>query len=250
MVVMDLANLLAERGVSAHVFPRNFVVIDQRSKLYQNAKKRRFNPQSDSCVPEGYVVCKPPCLLLATVDFDLGLASCPDGHVVDLSEEEAKQFDPGGCTRVGLSLKEQGDIGEEIIQRLKVLGPWGEIVEWCAHYNAPLDGITSLGWGIEVKTKSTRSAKWAYEPGNRKSRDRKRAEARSRKLKGVLETSVHMDFDTSKARIDIRERPIDQDLKFWTIPMDEEPFAVVDFTDLNPFVESEKKESEKTEIPF
>lgn len=248
MVVMDVSGLLAERGVPAHVWPRNFVVIDQGCKLYQNARKRRYNPLSDSRVPEGFVVCRPPCTLLAEIDFESKTAKCPEGHEIDLEAEEQKQFDPGGNTRVGLTLKDQGDIGEDIIQNLKSLGFWGKIIEWCQHYNAPLDGITSAGWGIEVKTKSTRATKMSFEPGNKKSRARKIAEAERRNLRGILEVLVILDFDISKARIFIKERPRGEDLKFWSIPLGN-PYAVVDFTDLNPFA-PKKKEGEKTEIPF
>lgn len=235
MVVMDLPELLAERGVPSEVYPRHFMVIDRRSPLYQRVIKRRFNPQSSSQVPMGYALCAPPCGLLAEIDFDSKIAKCPDGHEIDLAAEEQKHFDPGGCTRVGLTLKEQGDIGEEVVKRLNSLGEWGKVAEWCEHYNAPLDGITDRGWGIEVKTKSTRAAKLEFEPGKKDARARKLAEAEKRGLKGILEVLVILDFDLSKARIFIKPRRRGQDLKFWSIPPTP-PLAVVDFTEINPFI--------------
>lgn len=250
MVVMDLPGLLAERGVPPEVHPRHFTVIDRRDSLYQRAIKRRFNPQSSSQVPMGYVLCKPPCDLLAKIDFGSGIAECSDGHVIDLVAEEQKEFDPGGCTRVGLTLKEQGDIGEEVVKKLNRLGKWGMVSEWCESYNAPLDGITDHGWGIEVKTKSTRAAKLEFNPGNKKSRARKLAETERRGLKGILEVLVILDFDLSKARIFIKPRRRGQDLKFWSIPPTP-PLAVVDFTEINPFITPPNPPKDRAEdLPF
>lgn len=248
MVVMDLPGLLAERGVPAHVWPRNLVTLPGQDSLRRRVTRRQFNPESCAFVPVGYVPCKSPCRNFAEIDYEANTAECPEGHVLDL-DEECQEFGPGGGTWVGLTLKQQGDIGEEIVKKLKKLGEWGNVDEWCKEYNAPLDGITDLGWGIEVKTKSTRAKKHCFEPGNKKSRARKLAEAEKRNLKGILEVLVILDFELSKARIFIKAKPRGKQLRFWSMPTDP-PFAVVDFTDLNPFVPSEDKEREKTEIPF
>jgi hypothetical protein len=247
MVVMDLSEMLSERGVPLRVHPRHFVVIDTENRLYVAAKKRRFNPQSADSIPEGFVLCDPPCKLLAKIEFDEGLATCPHGHEVDLVEEAHREFEnPGGNTRVGLTLKEQGDIGELLIQEIEDLDTWGHIQGWCEEYNSPLDGITDLGWGIEVKTRSTRAKSLAFSPGKADCRLRKRREAKLRGLKGILEILVVLDFENSVARIYIQARRIREDLKYWSIPL-EPPFREVSFEHLNPFV---KRASEPEGLPF
>jgi hypothetical protein len=62
---------------------------------------------------------------------------------------------PGGGTNSGLSMEEQSQIGEDLVQSLGTLPGYGQIIWWqsgpAAGSNSPLDGLTPE-WGIEVKT--------------------------------------------------------------------------------------------------
>lgn len=65
-----------------------------------------------------------------------------------------KPGSPGGGTNSGLSMEEQGQIGEDLVEKMRVIPGYGQIVWWHkggATSPSALDGATPA-WGIEVKS--------------------------------------------------------------------------------------------------
>lgn len=61
---------------------------------------------------------------------------------------------PGGGTNSGLSMEEQGQIGEDLVEQMHVIPGYGPIEWWHTGgtlHNSALDGATKH-WGIEVKS--------------------------------------------------------------------------------------------------
>lgn len=157
--------------------------------------------------PPGTFLClDPTCdVLLPDELLDGDWYACPRGHTVELRDREQQlSLSVGGWTHVGLTCTEQGYIAEQVVRDLGHLGNYGRISWWSDRYNEPLDGATDEGWGIEVKSVSTRARNFAYFPGTRAAKRRKDAFARERGWRGILAVLVVLDFAASTAAVHVR----------------------------------------------
>lgn len=210
---------------------------------------RRHNPYSKQFAPPGYCYCSHPACTQLVAVRDEDYFVCPDEHFTDLKEEDRKRSKPGGWTHSGLSPTALGRLGEEILLKLGDLGELGVIDKsrWIPEQRKPLDGFTNLGHGIENKTSDVVCAARAFDPGRELDRARKVRFAEQQGAELIIGTYVMVDLATSLAKVYVRSWR--GEIQYYTVNEYDEPFAVVDFTDLNPFV-VEGEEREKTEIPF
>jgi hypothetical protein len=127
---------------------------------------------------------------------------CGNGHEYDLKLIYAHVFsDPGGATRSGLSLKELGDLGEDLIAEYPSLD--GDIettrfgrAAWRSNdvkYNFPIDFLTDCGWPVEVKTIDV-VRDWIYFQMTPKAARRKYAHVAEHEYPGLLGVAVVLDF--------------------------------------------------------
>lgn len=129
-------------------------------------------------------------------------------------EGEGSGFSAGGGTRIGLSLKDQSQIGEDLVQQIgegEGLPGYGKIT-WVhpggSISQSPLDMATNE-WGIEVKTIGYDAIHHRFVPGRPKEKNDKNVMAAAKGLKGVLGVLVLLNYRTSKADIYVREYPVD-----------------------------------------
>lgn len=210
---------------------------------------RRHNNYAAKYAPYGFEYCgNPSCSHLVEIG-DGAEIECPAGHFTDLREEAEKRSDPGGWTHSGLCPSDLGRLGESVLLELSDLRELGRIDpdRWIPELRLPLDGFTTLGHGIEVKTCDAVCAASAYNPGGKKDKARKLEYASKVGAEFVIGAFVRLDFRSSTAEIHLRCWR--GEIKYFSIGPNDAPFAVVDFKHLNPFV-SEGEEKEKVEIPF
>lgn len=129
-------------------------------------------------------------------------------------EGEGSGFSAGGGTRIGLSLKDQSQIGEDLVQQLgegEGLPGYGKIT-WVhpggSISQSPLDMATNE-WGVEVKTLGYDAIHHRFVPGRPKEKNAKNVMASARGLKGILGVLVLLNYRSSKADIYVREYPVD-----------------------------------------
>jgi hypothetical protein len=128
---------------------------------------------------------------------------------------------PGGGTNSGLPMEEQGQIGEDLVEKMQIIPGYGPILWWHrggAGTPSALDGATT-NWGIEVKTFNWTNVRKRGQINNKD----KPAKARAVndpaifaaemndpaldnvlsqfKMKGLLGVLVLLDFETGTADI-------------------------------------------------
>ncbi len=126
------------------------------------------------------------------------------------TEDDWAPFTSGGGTRIGLSMQEQADIGENLIRDHGLPG-YGPILWWHpggAIAQSPLDGTTK-DWGIEVKTLSFDTEHHRFIPGRVSEKSAKNNAAAEMGLKGVLGVLVLLNFRTSMASVYVKEMPLE-----------------------------------------
>jgi hypothetical protein len=108
-------------------------------------------------------------------------------------------------------MKDQAQIGEDLIEHIGDLPGYGPITWWHpggSLSNSPLDGATRE-WGIEVKTIGYDSLHHRFIPGRQKERDDKNQQSREMGLKGVLGVLVLLDYRRDVADIYVKEMPLE-----------------------------------------
>src|SRR5208282_4762837 len=150
---------------------------------------------------------------------DGGYYTCPHcKHSYDLMEDlpwhgapdESFVYEPGGGTRIGLSMVEQAQIGEDLIRDQGSLPSYGPITWWHdggAAVSSPLDGATAQ-WGIEVKTIGFDATHHRFIPGRAVEKEAKNAAAERMGLMGILGVLVMLNYRTSKASVYVKEMPL------------------------------------------
>lgn len=136
-------------------------------------------------------------------------------------DQQAHNWHSGGGTAVGLTMIQQAEIGENLVESLGTLGPYGPITWWHqggAQAGSPLDGATE-DWGVEVKTIGYDAMHHRFVPGGvrkdsegnilRDEKAEKDAHALKLNKKGVLGVLVLLDYRRSVADIYAREYPSD-----------------------------------------
>jgi hypothetical protein len=171
-----------------------------------NACDYHISPEGQAYVQDkgGYYTC-PRCQQSHDLMHDLPWHGAPEENF------DQSGFSAGGGTRIGLSLKEQAQIGEDLVERLGDLPGYGKIT-WVhpggATATSPLDMATDE-WGIEVKTLGYDATHHRFIPGRPKEKNDKNAMAAARGLKGVLGILVILNYRTSVADIYARAFPVD-----------------------------------------
>jgi hypothetical protein len=125
--------------------------------------------------------------------------------------QSAEGFQPGGRTISGLSLAEQAQIAEDLVEQMGQLPGYGAITWWHqggATAKSPLDGATA-DWGIEVKAVNRDAKNLRFIPGRSNEKAAKNAQAAEMGLKGILGVLVLLDYNRSVADIYVKEMPID-----------------------------------------
>lgn len=190
---------------------------------------------------------------ISEMERDSGWFTCPqcDWTYNYLNEDRQR-------TRVGLTPKAMGDIGQEVVGRMKVIPLLGEITWTSNSYHFPIDAIAGE-FGIEIKTNHSESQpRFKLGGGNNPG-------GTAATLKGKLQycqseglrpalVGVRLNFYTDKA--DIFVRP-DSFTDTWIGSSTINHVATVDFTDLNPFKHPEDvpapqdlPEDSDSDIPF
>lgn len=115
-------------------------------------------------------------------------------------------FGPGGGTRAGLTMQEQGDIAEDIVQAMGSIPGYGPIIWWADDYNSPLDGATNE-WGIEVKSANFDNTRHRWMVYKKKEVADKHEMALAKGHKGILGILVVLDFSSSTADVYAKALP-------------------------------------------
>jgi hypothetical protein len=110
-------------------------------------------------------------------------------------------------TMVGLTMKQQGDIAEELVKGLKEIPGVGPITWWSDTYNDPIDGGAGE-WGIEVKALCIDVKNHRFIPGAPKRKEQMVARAQELGFKGILGILVVLDYRRSVADIYLKEMPL------------------------------------------
>ncbi len=155
----------------------------------------------------GYYTC-PKCKTSWDTMSHLPWHGAPE--MENMSPGEFEEFSAGGGTRIGLSMAEQAQIGENLIEEHGLPG-YGEIMWWHpggATSPSPLDGTTK-DWGVEVKTLSFDAEHHRFIPGSTVDKASKNAAAAELHLKGVLGVLVLLNFRTSMASVYVKEMPLE-----------------------------------------
>lgn len=165
-----------------------------------------ISPEAQSAVQDkgGYYTC-PRCQTSHDLLHELPWHGAPEEHF------DQSAFSAGGGTRIGLTLKEQAQIGEDLIEHLPEIPGYGPVT-WAhpggATSASPLDFATK-DWGVEVKTLGYDATHHRFIPGRTKEKSDKDAMAAARGFKGVLGILVILNYRTGVADIYGREFPLD-----------------------------------------
>jgi len=201
---MQLSN---EHGVRAFTPEEAEELNDQGfQKCYKGTCNFYISPQAKSEVEthqdQGYYTC-PKCKESYDMMSHLPWHGAPEEYLPRLFEE-------GGSTRIGLTMCEQAQIGEDLIKEHGLPGygpiPWWHDGGACAP--SPLDG-TVKEWGIEVKTLGFDDTHHRFIPGSPEEKGSKNKAAAELKLKGVLGVLVMLNYRTSMASIYVKEMPLE-----------------------------------------
>lgn len=111
-------------------------------------------------------------------------------------------------TIVGLSMRDQGKLAEDVVREMKTIPGYGPITWWSENYNDPIDGGAGE-WGIEVKAICIDAKNHRFVPGSTKRKDDMIARATELGFKGILGTLVILDYRRSVADVYTMEMPLD-----------------------------------------
>ncbi len=190
----------------------------------------------------GFTPCiNPACAYMhAPGLYEQNCPKCETGpeHLYDVIGDSLFES-PGGSTRVGLSMKAQGDLGEELVKSLGELPGYGPITWWSEEYTSPLDGACGE-WGIEVKSANVDNAAVQFNIGADE-KITKNAAAAQAGYKGILAILVVFDYRRSVADIYGRE--------FTLAPWGRHPTTRQELSGLG-FYRANKKYRLLEEIPF
>lgn len=124
------------------------------------------------------------------------------------AQEEDHDANREYSTQVGLSMKEQGDIGEEIVKSQKVVPGYGAITWTSGTYNDPID-LATKEWAIEVKTICIDTKNHRFIPGSRKRKEDMINRAKELGYEQILGLLVIVDYRTSMANVYAMEMPLE-----------------------------------------
>lgn len=131
-----------------------------------------------------------------------------------ISDEAQHEWAAGGGTRIGITMRDQGQLGEQVVRELgqgntPFTQKYGPITHWSDIYNSPLDGQTR-DWGIEVKAIGADAMHHRFVAGSPSTKANKNQAALQAGLKGVLAILVILDYRRSVADVYVKEHPLDR----------------------------------------
>lgn len=162
----------------------------------------------------GYYTC-PVCYHSHDLLHELPWHGVTDEDVINrnqLSDQSANQWKAGGGTRIGVTMRTQGQQGEDLVQSMGEIPGYGPITWWASDYNSPLDGATD-DWGIEVKTVGYDAMHHRFIPGGKKTIQEKVSHAQRMGKKGILGVLVLLDYRRSVADIFVKPCTTEEGLK-------------------------------------
>lgn len=135
---------------------------------------------------------------------------------------------PGGYTRAGLTMKDMGRIGEQVIAHLGAIPSLGDITWWAQDYHSPIDFLIGP-FGCEVKTNHSEASP-RFKVGGAAEREAKIQMAKSLgAIPSIL--GVRLNFYTDTADVFFRPQLTDT----WIGNPALRHVAKVGFRDLNPY---------------
>jgi ribosomal protein S27E len=159
-----------------------------------------------------------------------GTVQCPTcQHVQNVNQSKDT---PGGMTRSGLTMRDMGSIGEQVVLRMGEIPGVGAVHAASGDYNHAVDAIITGqrgNYGAEIKTNHSQ-AQERFKIGGKAERAEKITYCYQHGLKPAL-IGVRLNFYTDKAYIFFREGLTDT----WIGNSQMIHAATVDFSDLNPF---------------
>jgi hypothetical protein len=147
--------------------------------------------------------CKMTYPLLDPTPFG-NLSGHQDFNEQNLGPAQRQQM---GETFVGLTMKQQGDIGEQVVQEMKEIPGYGPITWWSNEYNDPIDGGCGK-WAIEVKTICIDIRNHRFIPGPKYRKQQMVERAGELGFKGILGLLVIVDYRSSLADVYLMEMPL------------------------------------------
>lgn len=112
-------------------------------------------------------------------------------------------------TMVGLTKTKMGQIGEQVVRDMDVLGKYGKIV-WWTPYHSSLDGGTDKGWGLEVKAANALSEDPRFFPGTKAEIEGKIRHALELRYSNILGILPLLNFQESVADIYVMEMGLEE----------------------------------------
>lgn len=167
-----------------------------------------INPQTSAMIQKqggGYYTCS-NCHRSHNMMQHLPWHGVTEGQI---SDQARREWAAGGGTRIGIPMRDQGQIGEQVIRSLgqgntAFTQRYGPITQWSEVYNSPLDGQTRE-WGIEVKAIGADAMHHRFVAGSPSTKSNKDQAAAQAGLKGVLGALVILDFRRSLAEVYVKE---------------------------------------------
>lgn len=172
-----------------------------------------ISPETQSSLQNtGYYTC-PSCQqshdLLHEIPWH-GVANEDEIRDNQQQDQVDNSWHSGGGTRIGLTMKEQAQIGEDLVEQMGAIPGYGPITWWHqggATSASPLDGAVGE-WGVEVKTIGYDATHHRFVPGRPTEKDDKNAHAAELGKKGILGVLVLLDYRRSVADIYVKEYPL------------------------------------------
>lgn len=126
-------------------------------------------------------------------------------HVIETPNGQLA-YNVGGGTIAGLSLAEQGNLAEDIVERIGDLPGYGPITGRHSTYQSPVD-LYCGDWAIEVKSVNADGKHLRFWPGSQRDRTSRNQRAEAEGFKGILGVLVVLNYRTSQADVYAREMP-------------------------------------------
>jgi hypothetical protein len=213
-----------------------------RSNLGNRPCDFHVSPEAQAHITDkgGYFTC-PRCLMSHDLLHDLPWhgATREESEQAIEQDQENSGWKAGGGTRIGIGMREQAQLGEDLVTNLKELPGYGPIT-WVhpggAISPSPLDMATKE-WGIEVKTLGYDATHHRFVPGRPKEKEDKNAMAAAKGYRGVLGILVLLNYRTSKADIYAQEFPIEQGVSAFRSGSPGSQHLVAEVPFNNPFMD-------------
>lgn len=206
-----------------------------------------LSPEAQSSVEDqggGYYTC-PVCNVTHDLLHEIPWHGITDEDEIrrnQLKDQSRNQWKAGGGTRIGVTMRSQGQQGEDLVRSMGEIPGYGPIDWWSEDYNSPLDGTTK-DYGIEVKTVGYDAWHHRFIPGKPEEKDAKIEHATRLGKKGILGVLVLLDYRRSVADIFVRKFTTEEGIKtFRSNQLTNVDHAVKEIPFKNPLMTPESPE--------